>query len=253
MGADPRLDLVEHFFEGTGFSYDRIVQLFTLGLDSRWKKRIIHKLHKLQKPPKPHRILDLACGTGILTFDIARRFSDCHVVGVELREEYLGIARQKAATLNLPNIEFILSRAEDLELDEPFDCITSSYLAKYADLKRLLPNLAGMLSHDGMVLFHDFTYPSNPILAAGWELYFKLMQRIGSRRHPEWRNVFYGLPELLRQTTWPQDLRTALAENGFRELEIESLTLGASALVTAKRPLQAATAADRRPAGSPPD
>src|SRR3990172_8418800 len=228
MESDRRLALVERFFSGTGSTYDHIVNLCTLGIDNLWKECILRKL------PTPRRVMDLACGTGILTMAIARKFPDCHVIGVELREEYLEIAKRKAKESKLANLEFLLGRAEDLVLNDSFDCITSSYLAKYADLKPLVRNMAQMLGKGGLLLFHDFTYPSHAALAAGWELYFKLLQRIGSWRYPEWKTIFYGLPELVRRTTWVHDLKVAMQENGLSEIELEYLTLGASAIMTGR-------------------
>jgi len=229
MESDRRLELVERFFSGTGSKYDHIVNLCTLGIDNLWKECILRKL------PAPRRVMDLACGTGILTLAIARKFPHCHVIGVELREEYLEIAKRKVKESKLANLEFILSRAEDLVLNDSFDCITSSYLAKYADLKPLVRNMAQMLGKGGLLLFHDFTYPSHAALAAGWELYFKLLQRLGSWRYPQWKNVFYGLPELVRRTTWVHDLKVAMQENGLSEIELEYLTLGASAIMTGRK------------------
>ena len=229
MKSDPRLELVERFFSGTGSKYDHIVNLCTLGIDGLWKERIIRKL------PTPRRVMDLACGTGILTLAIARKFPHCHVIGVELREEYLEIAKRKAKESKLANLEFLLGRAEDVALNDSFDCITSSYLAKYADLKLLVRNMAQMLGKGGLLLFHDFTYPSHAALAAGWELYFKLLQSIGSWRYPEWKTIFYGLPVLVRRTTWVPDLQVAMQENGLSEIELEYLTLGASAITTGRK------------------
>ncbi len=224
---DERIELVERFFSGTGPSYDRIVQLFTLGIDRRWKRRILKKLEA------PRAVLDLACGTGILTLQIARRFPRCRVVGVELREEYLAFARQKAKADQLRNVEWIRCRAEDLHLGETFDYITSSYLSKYADLERLIPPLVQMLSDGGTLLFHDFIYPPNPVLSFCWEGYFKLLQAFAGPVFPEWQNVFHGLPELMRRTTWLDDLQAALIQNGLKDIRREILTLQGSAIVTA--------------------
>ncbi len=229
MQTDPRLELVERFFSGTGATYDHIVNLCTLGIDRHWKKRILRQL------PAPRRAMDLACGTGILTLAIARRFPQCHVVGVELREEYLAFARKKARNLGITNVEFILSRAEDVLLNEGFDCITSSYLAKYADLKLLVGNMTRMLNPKGLLLFHDFAYPVNPIWAACWELYFKLLQRFGTAKYPQWRNVFYGLPELVRRTIWIDDLHHAMEENKLQDIKLQYLIFKASAIMTGKR------------------
>ncbi len=229
MRTDPRLELVERFFSGTGATYDHIVNLCTLGIDRYWKERILQQLSM------PRRAMDLACGTGILTLAIARRFPRCHVVGVELREEYLVFARKKAVDLGVTNVEFILSRAEDVLFSEEFDCITSSYLAKYADLKPLVRNMTRMLTPKGLLLFHDFTYPAKPIWAACWELYFKLLQRFGTAQYPQWKNVFYGLPELVRRTRWVQDLHTAMEENGLRDINLQYLIFKASAIMTGEK------------------
>ena len=47
------------------------------------------------------RILDQACGTGILTLKIARRFPQARIIGVDLTDEYLRVARRKAEALGL--------------------------------------------------------------------------------------------------------------------------------------------------------
>jgi demethylmenaquinone methyltransferase/2-methoxy-6-polyprenyl-1,4-benzoquinol methylase len=237
MQTDPRLELAEQFFSGTGSTYDHIVNLCTLGIDRLWKERILEKL------PSPHKVMDLACGTGILTFAIAKKFPACHVIGVELREEYLELAKKKAKELGLTNVKFILSRAEDVVLDDAFDCITSSYLAKYADLKLLVRNLTRMLREDGLLLFHDFTYPTNPIWTACWEFYFKLLQRFGTRKYPQWENVFYGLPELVRGSPWVETLRHAMVENGLQKIETQYLIFKASAIMTGKKVRIASTPA----------
>ena len=133
METHPGEELVHRFFFGTGATYDHMVNFCTVGFDRWWKRKILEKI-----PQRPIRIIDQACGTGILTFKIAHKFPLCRVIGVELREEYLKIAKEKATDLNLSNVEFILGRAEDVLLDESFDCITSSYLVKYAELGSLI-------------------------------------------------------------------------------------------------------------------
>ena len=227
---DPRLELVYRFFSGTGTSYDFIVNFATFGIDRRWKRRIVDLL-----PLNPTRVLDLACGTGILTLAIARRYPNCQVVGVELRDEYLEIAREKVQKLGIRNVEWVLSRAEDYRSSGPFDCVCSSYLAKYADLRRLTHNTKDMLVAGGLLLMHDFTYPPKAYLSWIWRLYFKTLQFAGSRFFPAWREIFCGLPRLIEETRWVSELQEALRENGFRHIHMEHLTAYGSAIVTARK------------------
>jgi demethylmenaquinone methyltransferase/2-methoxy-6-polyprenyl-1,4-benzoquinol methylase len=257
MNTDTRLELVERFFAGTGTTYDLIVNLCTAGIDAWWKRQMLARL-----PSNPQRIVDLAAGTGILTFAIAKRFPECHVTGVELRPEYLDIARARAARergahahgaqVRFTNVEWILSRAEDVRLQEPVDAVTSSYLAKYADLPRLAQAMNGMLREGGLVLAHDFTYPHVPLRWV-WELYFKLLPPVGSRILPQWCTIFYELPGLIRRTTWVADMVHALQTEGFVDIQFESLTMGGAGLLTARKGSAGARPASPAPTGSHPD
>jgi len=231
MKMHPGTAIAHRFFAGTGRSYGLIVNLFTLGFDRWWKQRILREI-----PPNASHIVDQACGTGILTFQIARRFPTSRVTGVELRNEYLDIAKEKVRRLNLGNVDFLLGRAEEVRVAAPVDCITSSYLAKYADLDSLIGNAKAMLRPGGRLVMHDFTYPAGPVFTRLWKLYFRVMQTAGSMAFPEWKTVFYELPGLLEQTHWIPDLLRALHEHGFTQVKADSLTWGAAAIVTATKP-----------------
>jgi demethylmenaquinone methyltransferase / 2-methoxy-6-polyprenyl-1,4-benzoquinol methylase len=226
-----KAELVRRFFTETGPSYDSMVKFGTFGFDILWKKNILKKI-----PASSERVLDLACGTGIVTFLIARRLPRCHVVGVDITEGYLAIARKKAARLGIPNVEFIQGPAEEVLLDPPLDCVTSSYLPKYADLDRLTRNVFAMLREGGIFVMHDFTYPSIPWVASAWEFYFKVQQAVGVRFYPAWRDVYEELPNLIRTSTWVRDLCAALKTNGFTAVSVESLTLGGAAVVVGIKP-----------------
>lgn len=225
-----KADYVRRFFPGTGSSYDHIVNLCTFGFDRLWKQKIVEKI-----PEGSVRIMDQACGTGILTIKIARRFSQSRIIGVDIADEYLNIAKKKAKARGLNNVDFILGKAEEVHPKEGFDCITSSYLAKYAELEKLIRNIRSMLRDGGMLIMHDFTYPSNRTFARIWEFYFKLLQTIGSWKYPQWKTVFDDLPGFLKETRWPIELANSLHRNGFSHITGESLTFGTSAIVIARK------------------
>ena len=231
---DPRLRLVERLFSGTGPTYDAIVRYATFGIDHRWKLRILAQI-----PPGARRILDLASGTGILTIAIARRFPSAEIVGVELREEYLALARDKQRIAGLHNVSFQLGRAEDFASDRPFDCVVSSYLAKYADLPRLAAAAVSWLNPGGTFVAHDFTLPPRPLLLRIWRVYFYLLQRVGEPVLPEWREIFYGLPRLIEETRWLNEFPEELKKEGFQNIRLKYLTLYGSALLIATAPSHA--------------
>ena len=225
--TESRLALVERFFAGTADSYDFIVHATTLGADGRWKRRIVDAI-----PKGARRILDLASGTGILTFAVAERFPEAQVIGVELRDEYLQIARRRARERGLDRVEFVLGRAEDYR-EGRYDAIVSSYLAKYADLAVLAHHARSMLEPGGLVLMHDFTYPSNPTAERWWRLQFALIQPVFGTLYPAWRPAFAGLPQLIRETRWVEEWVGSLRSHGFDPV-VEELSAHGATMVTAR-------------------
>jgi demethylmenaquinone methyltransferase/2-methoxy-6-polyprenyl-1,4-benzoquinol methylase len=207
-----------------------MVNFATFGIDRLWKRRILDLI-----PPNPERVLDLACGTGISTIVIAKRFPNCQVVGVELREEYLEIAKRKVQEKNLPNIELVLCRAEDFKSKRSFDCITSSYLAKYADLFSLTHSSKNMLKENGILIMHDFIYPPKPYLVWVWRFYFWLLQKMGTPLFPAWKEIYQGLPELIEKTRWIHDLTEAMVKNEFQNITLEYQTAYGSAIISARK------------------
>ncbi len=119
--------------------------------------------------------------------------------------------------------------------DGTFDCIVSSYLAKYADLAVLVANAAGKLVPGGALVMHDFTYPRHPVFLRLWLFYLTLLRTVGSRLYPEWRQAFEGLPALIRDTTWVEDLCGLMREHAFSGITVERLTWGTAAIVAARK------------------
>src|SRR5258708_29755653 len=70
-------------------------------------------------PREGERILDVGCGTGQLTAEIASR--GAHVVGLDSSTNMLGQARQ-----NYPRHEFVLADATNFRFPEPFDTLFSN-------------------------------------------------------------------------------------------------------------------------------
>jgi len=225
---EDRLALVEKFFAGTAGSYDFIVDATTLGADRRWKRRIVEAV-----PAGASRILDLASGTGILTFELARRFPNARIVGVELRDEYLQVSRRRGRAQRMDHVEFVLGRAEEFTAPEPFDAIVSSYLAKYADLEALVRMARALLNPGGALVTHDFTYPSNRRTERLWRMQFRVIQSVFGLLWPAWRSAFDGLPELIAGTRWVPDLQQALARHGFRSVTVEELSAHGATMVSA--------------------
>lgn len=70
-------------------------------------------------PQKGERILDLGCGTGQLTHQIAE--SGAEVIGLDSSPDMIGQARQ-----NYPALRFVLADAASMQFEQEFDAIFSN-------------------------------------------------------------------------------------------------------------------------------
>lgn len=69
------------------------------------------------------RVLDLGCGPGEITCELARRCPDITMVGVDHSEAAIGRARAHAAALQLGNVNFICADVERFEPDGRVDLV----------------------------------------------------------------------------------------------------------------------------------
>jgi ubiquinone/menaquinone biosynthesis C-methylase UbiE len=139
------------------------------------------------------RVLDLACGTGLLTFAAAKAIgSSGRVIGVDISEGMLAEAKarlQKEKT-QFPNIRFFNHDIADLSTlnaakEESFDAITcASALVLLRDPKAALKEWLKYLKPGGRLVV-DTTHPSNLPSGIAWE---KVHLSLG--RTPPWSRLW---------------------------------------------------------------
>ena len=225
-------------------SYDAVVRITTFGQDHIWKKHILDVIDKhhlschcsyssLRFSTGPHMCLDLASGTGILSSLIKRRGSKGPrmVVGLDLTFEYLQVAKKKCSTGELTNgtAEFLPYR------EESFDSVTSSYLAKYVDVERAVNECWRVLKHNGVLVFHDFTYPSNLLARNFWNAYFMIL-RSASKIISSWAPVFQELDQVVKMSNWPGQTIKVLEDKGFKNISFTLHTMNTAAIISANKP-----------------
>lgn len=158
--------------------YDCLSPLMTFGQEDRLGKKAIGLLML----EKNHKVLDIGCGTGSLTIEIARRLSadpDSLVVGMDAAPKMIARARRKAR--GLVNIRFDEAIAENLPYpDESFDCCLSTFFFHHINFelkKTALAQIWRALKKTGELVIVDVDRPYNILgKICAWSGYFLFRQ-----------------------------------------------------------------------------
>lgn len=158
--------------------YDYIEPLMMLGMDWFIRREVLTLLSLTGS----ERVLDVGCGTGTLTRQIACALPDTQrscVVGVDAATAMIAVARRK--TRKVPNIAFEAALAEQLPFaDHSFDRAVSTMFLHHinADLKcRALNEIWRTLTEGGKAVVVDVTTPTNGFGAlCAWAGYILFQQ-----------------------------------------------------------------------------
>lgn len=200
----------ERVFSEIAPRYDFITRVLSFGRDAAWKRALISSL-----PPHDSPVcVDLACGTGDLTFLLADRYPDGRITGLDITEPMLEIARERNTH---PNVNFVNQDMGSLEIaSESVDIVTGSYALRNAPhLETVINEVGRVLKPGGVAAFLDFSKPSIDI-AQKME-YWVLKLWAGSWGILLHRNheVYSYIAESLQRFPDRSQLRNIFREKGF--------------------------------------
>lgn len=140
---------------------------------------------------KPHlHILDVGCGPGSITIDLARHVPQGHVTGVEYVSDPLDGARKLASSSGITNITFTVGDIHALPFDdETFDIVhVHQVLQHISDPVKALSELKRVTKTCGLVSARESAelswYPANNGISL-WRSVTEKMQRAkGGHPHP---------------------------------------------------------------------
>ncbi len=105
-------------------------------------------------------VLDVGCGPGTITIDIAARVSPAKVVGMDASDEVIEKATELAAERDIDNVEFVVGNAYELDYeDESFDVVHAHQVLQHvSDPVGLLREMRRVRTLDGVVAARDVDY-----------------------------------------------------------------------------------------------
>ena len=169
---------VREMFTQIAPSYDRLNHLLSLQLERVWRMRVARELEAILQRPDA-TVLDLCCGTGDLTFALARA-GRAQVIGADFSHAMLVRARSKSASAPIDrtsDVPITFFEADALRLPfsaASFDVVTTAFgfrnLANYEDGLR---EILRVLKPGGTLAILEFTEPAAGVLGNLYRWYFR--------------------------------------------------------------------------------
>ena len=204
---------VNQMFSKIAPRYDLVTTLLSYGQDRRWKKKLV----TLTGVQPHHTILDLACGTGDITFMLGKRVGTGRVLGVDITSGMIEIACRKKKRLGINSVDFEVGDITRLAFPEnKFDRITVGYgVRNVPDIAHLLTEILRMLKPGGRFLSLDFAKPVNPWYCRAYLGYLTIAGSIfGWLMHGD-PDVYRYIPESLKLYPAQQGIKLLMDKAGF--------------------------------------
>ena len=215
----PRKRHALELFSGLPRAYDWMGAVLSFGQDPRWRATLVDQVN----PLPGQRVLDVATGTGMVAFALARR--GCEVVGLDQSPDMLSVARRHLDERSdpKPRITFVQGQAEALPFDDgEFDALTFTYLLRYVDDRAAtMRELARVVKPNGRIGMVEFGVPASKPLRAAWRVYTRFgLPILGRAVSPAWFEVgrFLG-PNIEDLYAQEPDLADLWRRSGIEQVE----------------------------------
>ncbi len=204
---------------------------FSFGFDHYWRRQAI----QLSGIAEGDRVLDVCTGTGELAIPLAKKVGETgSVTGADFCEEMLMQARRKTGE-QYKNLSFLLSDAKRLPFrDNTFDAVTVAFgMRNIPDTLLALQEIKRVLKPGGKFMCLELTRPRGSWFRAIYEWYvFRIMPLIGKIVVKTAAPYLY-LPRSINAFYPPDEFRNIVAESGYENVTVDSLTMGIATIYRA--------------------
>jgi len=215
-------------FDRIARRYDLVNTVLSGGTDAGWRR----KAARTTGLAAGGSALDVACGSGKLTAELARIAGPTgRVVGLDFSPEMLEVARR-----DHPGIKFVEGDALNLPFDDSsFDVSTIAFgLRNLADPVRGLREMLRVVTRRAVVL--EFVRPPKGLVGGAYRLYLKtLLPTIGGAISGQ-PSAYRYLSDTVDSYRTPDELRAMAVEAGWSKVRYEGLAMGTVGIVVGDSP-----------------
>lgn len=217
---------VREMFDSIAPAYDAMNRTMTVGID-RWWRRVAVKM--LRRYPHRH-ILDVATGTGDLALLLDERLTPDQIIGVDLSEGMLRIAREKAVKRNAQRrILFEVQDCLSMDFDDnSFDVVTVAYgVRNFEHLEAGFREMYRVLRPGGALCVIELSTPERFPFRQLYKFYtYTFIPFVGHLVSKD-RSAYSYLPRSVAAVPQGEAMLDIFRRAGFDRCYCRSLTFGA--------------------------
>ncbi|MGI0079398.1 MAG: ubiquinone/menaquinone biosynthesis methyltransferase [Nitrososphaerales archaeon] len=229
--ADKKVNYVIRLFSDGPEEYDFLLKILSLGRDNYWRESLIREA----AVGHGSLVLDIACGTGLVTYQFADK--GVRVVGIDVTKEMLRRATH-LAPYAICDVDFIQARAENLPLrSDVFDASTISLaMRNVSSQTETLDEMRRCTKKGCRVISLDFAKPRSSLFKPFYNFYiFKLLPAMGFLISRHWNTIFLYLANSIERAREPEQITWTMQKVGLAKASIRRMTHGVTALVSGTR------------------
>ncbi len=226
---DEKAGRVQGVFSSVASKYDVMNDVMSVGIHRIWKEAMMDWL----APRKGQKLLDVAGGTGDISFKFLDRAGSGHATVCDITESMLieGRKRAEAAAMS-DSLDWVTGDAMALPFpDNTFDVYTISFgIRNVTRPQEALNEAYRVLRPGGRLMVLEFSQLPNPMMQAAYDAYsFNVIPRMGQLIANDADSYQY-LVESIRKFP-DQDTFLGMVRNaGFDNAKYRNLSLGIAAL-----------------------
>jgi len=228
VARDAKKPMVRAVFDSVASRYDIMNDLMSVGVHRLWKQAFTTRL----QPSPRHRLLDLAGGTGDISFGWLAKGGGPAIVS-DINPNMLSVGRDRATERGLiGQLSFLVADAEDLPLpDACVDRVSISFgLRNCTDKQAVLGEAYRVLRPGGRFFCLEFSKLRVESLRALYDLWsFKVLPKLGKRVAGDADSYQY-LAESIRMFPDQETLAEMFGKAGFERVEVTNLSGGIAAI-----------------------
>ena len=221
--------LVHEVFSSVASRYDVMNDVMSLGIHRLWKDAMMDWL----APRSNQRLLDVAGGTGDISFRFLKRAPEASAVVLDLTEPMLVEGRKRAEAEALSDrLDWVTGDAMALPLpDNSFDVYTISFgIRNVTRIPDALAEAFRVLRPGGRLMVLEFSQLPNPAMQKAYDLYsFNVIPRMGQAIAND-RDSYQYLVESIRNFPDQDTFAAMIREAGFEQVKYRNLSMGIAAL-----------------------